>query len=110
MATPKLRWGILGVANINNRLLPGFAKADNAELRAIASRSLAKAEAAAATAGIPRAYGSYEALLDDPQIDAVYNPLPNTLHAEWTKKAAERGKHVLCEKPLAPTAAQAQEV
>ena len=110
MTTKKLRWGILGVAKINERLLPGFAKAANVELRGIASRSLDKAQAAAKAAGIPHAYGSYEALLDDPAIDAVYNPLPNTLHAEWTRKAAERGKHVLCEKPLAPTAAEAQEV
>src|SRR5262245_46069083 len=108
--TKKLRWGILGVAKINERLLPGFAKAENAELRGIASRSLDKAQAAAKAANIPQAFGSYEALLDDPNIDAVYNPLPNTLHAEWTKKAAQRGKHVLCEKPLAPTAAEAQEV
>ncbi len=110
MTTQKLRWGILGVAKINERLLPGFAKAENAELRGIASRALDRAQAAAKAAGIPHAYGSYETLLDDPDIDAVYIPLPNTLHAEWTKKAAERGKHVLCEKPLAPTAAQAQEV
>src|SRR5262245_60978524 len=108
--TRKLRWGILGVARINERLLPGFAKAANVELRAIASRSLDKAQGAAKAAGIPRAYGSYEALLDDPEIDAVYNPLPNTLHAEWTRKAAERGKHVLCEKPLTPTAAEAYEL
>ncbi|MCI0681626.1 MAG: Gfo/Idh/MocA family oxidoreductase [Gemmataceae bacterium] len=110
MTTTKLRWGILGVAGINQRLLPGFAKAANAELRGIASRALDKAQAAAKAAGIPQAYGSYEALLDDPNIDAVYNPLPNTLHAEWTRKAAERGKHVLCEKPLTPTAAEAQEL
>lgn len=104
----KLRWGILGVANINNRLLPAFAKASNAELRAIASRSREKAEQAARAANIPIAYGSYQALLDDPQIDAVYIPLPNALHSEWTRKAAERGKHVLCEKPLTPTAAEAR--
>jgi predicted dehydrogenase len=109
-ASARLRWGILGVANINNRLLPAFTKSNNAELRAIASRSLDKAQAAAKAAGIPVAHGSYEALLDDPTVDAVYNPLPNTLHAEWTKKAAERGKHVLCEKPLCPTAAEAQDV
>ena len=108
--TRKLRWGILGVAKINERLLPGFAKAENAELCGIGSRSLDKAQAAAKAANIPQAFGSYEALLDDPNIDAVYNPLPNTLHAEWTKKAAQRGKHVLCEKPLAPTAAEAQDV
>jgi predicted dehydrogenase len=106
----KLRWGILGVAKINERLLPGFAKAANAELRAIASRSLEKAKAAAVAARIPVAHGSYEALLDDPTIDAVYIPLPNTLHAEWTRKAAERGKHVLCEKPLAASAAEAAEL
>jgi D-xylose 1-dehydrogenase (NADP+, D-xylono-1,5-lactone-forming) len=106
----KLRWGILGVAKINDRLLPAFAKANNAELRGIASRSLEKAQAAAKSAGIPQAFGSYEALLDDPNIDAIYNPLPNTLHAEWTRKAAERGKHVLCEKPLTPTAAEAVEL
>src|SRR5208283_4336694 len=108
--TRKLRWGILGVANNNKRVLPAFAKATHAELRAIASRSLERAQAAAAVAGIPTAYGSYERLLDDPLIDAIYNPLPNSLHAEWTMKAAEHGKHVLCEKPLAPTAAEAQRV
>jgi xylose dehydrogenase (NAD/NADP) len=108
MTKNKLHWGILGVAKINDRLLPAFAKATNADLRAIASRSLEKAQAAAAAARIPTAYSSYEALLDDPAIDAIYNPLPNTLHAEWTMKAAERGKHVLCEKPLCPTAAEAQ--
>jgi len=110
MAKDKLRWGILGVALINERVRPAFAKAANAELRAIASRSLDKAQQAAAAAGIPTAHGSYEALLDDPNIDAVYIPLPNTLHAEWTRKAAQRGKHILCEKPLTPTAAAAKEL
>src|SRR6266581_2668317 len=104
----KLRWGILGVAKINDRLLPAFAKAANTDLVGIASRSLDKATAAAKAAGIPKAFGSYEALLDDPTIDAIYIPLPNTLHAEWTRKAAERGKHVLCEKPLTPTAREAE--
>jgi predicted dehydrogenase len=104
----KLHWGILGVAGINNRVLPSFSRARNAELRAIASRSLDRAKAAAHAVGIPVAHGSYEALLDDPTIDAVYIPLPNTLHDEWTRKAAERGKHVLGEKPLCPTAAEAQ--
>lgn len=106
----KLRWGILGVAKINDRLIPAFAKAANAELVAIASRSLDKARAAATAAGIPVAHGSYDDLLNDPAIDAVYNPLPNTLHAEWTKKAADCGKHVLCEKPLCPTADEAAEL
>jgi predicted dehydrogenase len=106
----RLRWGILGVAKINDRILPSFPRAATAELRAIASRSADRANAAAAAAGIPVAHGSYDALLDDPTIDAVYIPLPNTLHAEWTRKAAGRGKHVLCEKPLAPTAAEAAEL
>ncbi len=110
MPTTKLRWGILGVARINDRLLPGFAHTANVDLRAIASRSLERARAAAAAAGIPIAYGSYEALLDDPNIDAVYIPLPNTLHGEWTMKAAERGKHILCEKPLGISAAEAQRI
>jgi predicted dehydrogenase len=106
----KLRWGILGVAKINNRLLPGFRGARNADLVAIASRSAEKAAAAAKAANIPVAHGSYEALLADRNVDAVYIPLPNTLHAEWTRKAADAGKHVLCEKPLAPTAKEAQAV
>ncbi len=110
MAAKKLRWGILGVAKINDRLLPSFARAGNLELAAIASRSLDKARAAARAAGIPQAYGRYEDLLDDPHIDVVYIPLPNHLHAEWTRKAADRGKHVLCEKPLAPTADEAAEL
>ncbi|MBY0524283.1 MAG: Gfo/Idh/MocA family oxidoreductase [Gemmataceae bacterium] len=110
MAKDKVRWGILGVAHINERLRPAFAKAGNAELRAIASRSLDKAKTAASANSIPVAHGSYEALLDDPDIDAVYIPLPNTLHAEWTRQAARRGKHVLCEKPLTPTAAEAKDL
>src|SRR5438552_19132881 len=104
----KLRWGILGVAAINNRVLPSFHRARNVELRAIASRSLDKAKAASQAVGIPLAHGSYEALLDDPNIDAVYIPLPNILHDEWTRKAAERGKHVWCEKPLCMSAAEAE--
>jgi len=110
MADKKLRWGILGVAKINDRLLPAFKLAANVDLRAIASRSLEKAQAAAKAAGIPKAHAGYEALLDDPNIDAVYIPLPNHLHDEWTRKAADRGKHVLCEKPLCPNAAQAADL
>jgi predicted dehydrogenase len=106
----KLRWGILGVAKINERLLPAFAQARNAELYALASRSLDRAKAAAVAAGVATAYGSYEALLEDPAIEAVYIPLPNSLHAEWTVNAAERGKHVLCEKPLATSANEAERV
>jgi xylose dehydrogenase (NAD/NADP) len=106
----KVRWGILSVAKINERLLPAFAKAENAQLAAIASRSLDKAQAAAKAAGIPAAYGSYEQLLDDPNLDAVYIPLPNHLHAQWARAAADRGKHVLCEKPLCPIAPEAAEL
>jgi predicted dehydrogenase len=104
----KLRWGILGVAKINNRLLPSFHTIQRGELRGIASRDLSKAQQAAAEANIPCAYGTYEQLLADPSIDAVYIPLPNTLHDEWTRKAADAGKHILCEKPLTPTAPEAE--
>lgn len=107
MSAPKLRWGILGDAAINQRLLPAFRASRAADLRAIASRSLDRAQAAAARDGIPVAHGSYEALLADPQIDAVYIPLPNHLHGEWTRKAADHGKHALCEKPLTVTADEA---
>jgi predicted dehydrogenase len=110
MPDEKLRWGILGVAKINDRLLPAFRAAANAELIAIASRDAAKAKAAAKAGDIPKAHAGYEALLADPDVDAVYVPLPNTLHAEWTRKAADAGKHVLCEKPLTPTAAEAREL
>jgi predicted dehydrogenase len=104
----KVRWGILGVAKINERLIPAFKRAAHAELVAIASRSLDRARQAADADRIPRYFGSYEALLEDRAIDAVYIPLPNSLHAEWTMKSAERGKHVLCEKPLASDAVEAQ--
>ncbi len=110
MSEKKARWGIIGVAKINNRLLPSFPRATNTELAAIASRSKEKAESAAKAAGIPKAYGSYENLLKDPDIDIVYNPLPNSLHSEWTMKAADHGKSVLCEKPLAPSADEAQKM
>ena len=106
----KMRWGILGVAKISERLLPGFASAANADLQAIASRSVDRARAAARAARIPKAYGSYEELLNDSTIDAVYIPLPNSMHSEWTRRAADAGKHILCEKPLAPTAQEAQQV
>ena len=108
--TTKLRWGILGVARNNRRVPPAFAQAANAKLHAIASRSTERARSAAVASGIPTAYDGYERLLDDPAIDAVYIPLPNGMHAEWTMKAVERDKHVLCEKPLAPTAAEARKV
>lgn len=106
----KIRWGILGVAKINGRLLPSFRTVSNGQLTSIASRTPQRAADAANAAGIPRHFGSYEALIDDPDIDAVYIPLPNHLHAEWARKAGNAGKHVLCEKPLTPTAAEAANV
>lgn len=99
--TRKVRWGILGGARINRRMIPGIKGARNAEVVAIASRTLPKATEAAQEYGIPMACPSYEVLLADPQIEAVYIPLPNSLHVEWILKAVEAGKHVLCEKPLA---------
>jgi D-xylose 1-dehydrogenase (NADP+, D-xylono-1,5-lactone-forming) len=98
-----LRWGILSTARIKRAVIPPIKSSPRHELVAIASRSLSQAQAAAREWGIPKSYGSYEALLADPQIDVVYNPLPNSLHAEWTVKACQAGKHVLCEKPLAVT-------
>ena len=103
----KLRWGVLGVAGINDRLMPAFHASRTVELRGIASRSLEKAQASATKNGIPKAFGSYDALLADPDIDAVHVPLPNHMHDEWTRKAADAGKHVLCEKPLTTDAKSA---
>jgi predicted dehydrogenase len=102
-----IRWGVLGVANIAvKKVIPAMQKSSLTPVTAIASRDLAKARKAASNLGIRKAYGSYEELLADPDIDAVYNPLPNHLHVPWTQKAAEAGKHVLCEKPLSLTAAE----
>ena len=102
-----LRWGILSTARIIEELLPGFAAAPDAELLAVASRDGARAERFAAEAGIERSYGSYSELLADPEIDCVYVPLPNGMHAEWARAALAAGKHVLCEKPLTPSAEEA---
>ena len=96
-----LRWGLLSTAHINRRLIPAIRAAGRSDLVAVASRDLGRAEAYATEWEIPRALGSYERMLDDPDIDAVYVSLPNSLHAQWTIRAAEAGKHVLCEKPLA---------
>src|ERR1700732_3115999 len=105
----KVRWGVLSTAGIGmKKVLPAMQKGDWVELSAIASRDLSKAEEAARALGVAKAYGSYEDLLADPQIEAVYNPLPNQLHVPWTIKAAEAGKHVLCEKPLSLTVAEAE--
>jgi D-xylose 1-dehydrogenase (NADP+, D-xylono-1,5-lactone-forming) len=96
-----MRWGILSTARIARRVVAGAKAAHDVELVAIASRDAARARAYGFENGIPRTYGSYEALLADPEIDAIYNPLPNALHVEWSLKALAAGKHVLCEKPLA---------
>jgi predicted dehydrogenase len=104
-----VRWGILGAANIGVRkVIPAMQRGERSRIVAIASRDLAKAQAAAGELGIPRAYGSYDELLADPEIEAVYNPLPNHLHVPWTIRAAEAGKHVLCEKPIALSASEAR--
>jgi predicted dehydrogenase len=109
MSKSKVRWGILGVANIAvKKVVPGMQTAPSVEIAAIASRDLSKARAAASKLSIATAYGSYEELLADPAIDAIYNPLPNHLHVPWSVKAADAGKHVLCEKPIALDAAEAQ--
>jgi predicted dehydrogenase len=107
----KVTWGVLGVAAIATRkVIPAMQRAPNCRILAIASRDPAKAEAAAAQLNIPRAYGSYQAMLADPDIEAVYNPLPNHLHVPWSAKAAEAGKHVLCEKPVALNTAEVREL
>ncbi|MCB9450922.1 MAG: Gfo/Idh/MocA family oxidoreductase [Anaerolineaceae bacterium] len=107
--TDPIRWGILSTANIGRkRVIPAMKLARNGVVAAVASRSLDKAEAFAASNGIPKAYGSYEELLADPEIDAIYNPLPNSEHATWSIACAEAGKPTLCEKPLASDAADAQ--
>lgn len=103
----KLRWGVLGAAGIALRkVIPAMQRCELGEVTAIASRDRAKAAAAAAKLELQKAYGSYEALLADPDIDCVYNPLPNHLHVPWSIRALEAGKHVLCEKPLALNVAE----
>jgi predicted dehydrogenase len=105
----KLSWGILSTANIGlKKVIPAMQRGEHTAVVAIASRDLARAQRAAAALNIPKVYGSYEELLADPEIDAIYNPLPNHLHVSWTTKAAEAGKHVLCEKPIAMNAAEAR--
>ena len=105
----KLRWGVLSTANIGlKKVLPAMQLGRYTTVDAIASRDLSKAKEAAAALGIAKAYGSYEELLADPEIDAIYNPLPNQMHVPWTAKAAEAGKHVLCEKPISLTVAEAK--
>ena len=105
----KVRWGILGTAKIAlTKVIPAMQRSEWCEIVAIASRDLSKAKAAAAELNIPNAYGSYQALLEDDSIEAVYNPLPNHLHVPWALNAAEAGKHVLCEKPIGLDAREAK--
>ncbi len=107
----KIRWGILSTARIGTKqVIPAMQQGQYCEVTTISSRDMDRAQAAAETLGIPKAYGSYEELLADPEIDAVYNPLPNHLHVPWSIKALEAGKHVLCEKPIALTAAEGQQL
>ncbi|GMV05118.1 MAG: hypothetical protein AMXMBFR53_13980, partial [Gemmatimonadota bacterium] len=111
MARKRLRWGVLGTANIGRAAVnPAIRASSNGELVAVASRDGERARAFAAEHAIPRALGSYEALVEDPEVDALYVPLPNSLHREWTVRAARAGKHVLCEKPLALTEAECREM
>jgi predicted dehydrogenase len=104
----RVKWGVLGVAGIAvKKVIPAMQRGEWSHVLAIASRDLNKAQQAAEQLGIPKAYGSYEELLADPEIEAVYNPLPNHLHVPWSIKAAEAGKHVLCEKPISLTVEEA---
>jgi predicted dehydrogenase len=105
----KVKWGVLGAARIAvSKVIPAMQKSEWCEIAAIASRDLEKGKAAAKKLGIAQVHGSYEELLADPEIEAIYNPLPNHLHVPWSIKAAEAGKHVLCEKPVALNVAEAK--
>ena len=107
----KVRWGIISTAKIGTeKVIPAMQQGEYSEITGIASRNLDAAKSAARELGIPRAYGSYQELLDDPEIDAIYNPLPNHLHVPWSLKVLEAGKHVLCEKPIALTSAEGGEL
>ena len=111
MPEQKIRWGVISTANIGRAAVnPAIQASANGELVAVASRDAERAQLFAEKHGIPGHYGSYQALLDDQEIDAVYIPLPNSLHRQWTIKAAEAGKHILCEKPLALNAAECEEM
>lgn len=105
----KVVWGVVGTSRIGTaKVIPALQSSPWCEVRAVASRTEARARAVAKALNIPKAYGSYEALLADPEIEAIYNPLPNHLHVPLTMQAAERGKHVLCEKPMALSATEAE--
>jgi predicted dehydrogenase len=105
----KVKWGILSTASIaERRVLPAMLDCQRAEVAAIASRSLEKAKAVASRFAVPKAYGSYEELFADPEVEVIYNPLPNHMHVDWSIRAASHGKHVLCEKPLSATVSEAR--
>jgi predicted dehydrogenase len=107
--TEPVRWGVIGAANIAlTKVIPAIQSTERSRVVAIASRDPAKARSAATSLGIPRAYGSYEELIADAEVDAIYNPLPNHLHVPWSVRAADTGKHVLCEKPIAMSAVEAR--
>ncbi len=107
----KLRWGVISTARIGaSAVIPAIHESNNGEVAAVASRDLEKGKQFAAENGIPQTFGSYDEMLADPNIDAIYNPLPNSMHGEWSMRAAEAGKHVLCEKPLANNADEAQQM
>lgn len=107
----KIRWGILGVAKIaTEKVIPAMQRGERTEVVAIASRSKSRADQAAIELGIPSAHGSYDELLADENVDAIYNPLPNHLHVPWSIKALEAGKHVLCEKPIGLSAAEGSQL
>jgi predicted dehydrogenase len=111
MTTKPVTWGILGAADIAlKKVIPAMQRSDRCRVVAIASRDERKANAAAAALGIPRAYASYQELIDDPEIEAIYNPLPNHLHVPWSIRAADAGKSVLCEKPIALSASEARQL
>jgi predicted dehydrogenase len=107
----KVRWGVLSTAKIGiDKVIPAMSRGERSRVVAIASRSLDRAREAARKLDIPRAYGSYEELLADPEVEAIYNPLPNHMHLEWSVRAAQAGKHVLCEKPLTLDVEEAREL
>ncbi|UCD97425.1 MAG: Gfo/Idh/MocA family oxidoreductase [Chloroflexota bacterium] len=108
--SPPLKWGLLSTARINRALIEPLRGSERNELQAVASRSEVRAQVYAAEREIPKAYGSYQAMLDDPEIDVIYNSLPNSLHSKWSIRALQAGKHVLCEKPLATTLEEVDEM
>lgn len=111
MSGKRVKWGVISTANIGRKaVIPAIQASNNGEMVAVASRDLKKAQEFAGELDIPRFYSSYEGLFEDVDIDAVYNPLPNNMHREWTIKAAQAGKHILCEKPLAMDVRECQEM